>query len=529
MTSQLLKKERKYTLIKFVYEDEQSKNEKSEIETVPNTWIGFDLTRHQLISKFMPPPYTSKRLKVLREIVKQCKEPISDWPSYDIDIRGYAKSYEEAEVQIRKLTVQPYCFTTDENETPSAISERIKKMHESQKSETLPKKDAEDLLKISSLDEEVSDDESNSCNQSKTSEGGQFSEQSSFSGQDTEVVRVEKEIAQKSQSSRLEFLDPHSKTKFYSMPSEGQEDLNPDAAKKTPLAAKSTEKKTEKVTQANSTSNKKKGENSVSKNLKPSKNNQQFVNNSSLSQDLEILDELKSSNLDSTNKKSSGQRAKGNEGKSKQSTNLISKNKEKEDIPLSLFEILMDFLTRLESDIRQIKRDIAHLKSMIEAINGTKNVQAESLAERHGLDLPLKTESDFQKLENCLESNSFSKEFKQSLLMLIDHDNVLSKTITNILRKYLSRDVAMSYVATKRTEGKKLFKPTIFCKKMHDVIASKMETERKEFTDRAFYRALGVVLTNSKDWKGHRQLRKKVIAELEIPVLNPEDLLNREP
>lgn len=109
MTSQLLKKERKYTLIKFVYEDEQSKNEKSEIETVPNTWIGFDLTRHQLISKFMPPPYTSKRLKVLREIVKQCKEPISDWPSYDIDIRGYASKFTFSFVIVlmfkRKLTL----------------------------------------------------------------------------------------------------------------------------------------------------------------------------------------------------------------------------------------------------------------------------------------------------------------------------------------------------------------------------------------------------------------------------------------
>lgn len=71
----------------------------------------------------------------------------------------------------------------------------------------------------------------------------------------------------------------------------------------------------------------------------------------------------------------------------------------------------MDFLTRQESDIKQIKRDIGYLRTLIEAANDANHVQPESLAERHGLELPLKTEEDFQKMEKCLESNSFSKEF----------------------------------------------------------------------------------------------------------------------
>lgn len=50
--------------------------------------------------------------------------------------------------------------------------------------------------------------------------------------------------------------------------------------------------------------------------------------------------------------------------------------------------------------------------------------------------------------------------------MLMDTDNVLSRTITNILRRYLSRDIAMSYTGTKQTKGKEVFKDTYFSKKM---------------------------------------------------------------
>ncbi|XP_051172338.1 uncharacterized protein LOC127288740 [Leptopilina boulardi] len=375
-------------------------------------------------------------------------------------------------------------------------------MHQKQKLATLSKEDIEDLLKVPAVNEPVSDDESNSSNQSKASDGGEFSEQGNFSDQSAEVAREKMQLPK---APRLAFLDPKSKLEFYSMPS-AQKDATQPA-----------EDKIEKVSETNSTSNKKKGKNGLSKNSKSSQGNQQIVNKSS-TQSGKKLNEPKNSKSDATKKKQSGQRSKGNE----ESPFPSSGNG---DLPLALFELLVEILTRLEADIKQIRREINHLKSLLEA-NSADHVQAESLADRHGLELPLKTEEDFQKLEKCFESNSFSKEFKQSLTMLMDHDNVLTKTIANILRRYLSRDVAVTYVAKKPTKDKKLFKDTCFCKKMHDAIASKMERERKAFTDKAFYQALGQVLTNSKDWEGHRQLRKKVLAELDIPVINPEDFSN---
>lgn len=51
-----------------------------------------------------------------------------------------------------------------------------------------------------------------------------------------------------------------------------------------------------------------------------------------------------------------------------------------------------------------------------------------------------------------------------------------------------------------------------------------MQSESKPFNVNIFHRALGTVLTNSKDWEGHRQLRKKIIIDLDVPVLNPNDI-----
>lgn len=45
----------------------------------------------------------------------------------------------------------------------------------------------------------------------------------------------------------------------------------------------------------------------------------------------------------------------------------------------------------------------------------------------------------------------------------MDRENVLSRTITNILKKVLSRDVAMLFTATKQTEDKNVFKGTPLC------------------------------------------------------------------
>lgn len=81
-----------------------------------------------------------------------------------------------------------------------------------------------------SLDEEVSDEESNSSVKSKLSENDEQSEQRIFSSNHAEIDRVVKKSTSKAPT--LEFLDQNSNDKFYTMPTAN---LNSDYTKKTLL------------------------------------------------------------------------------------------------------------------------------------------------------------------------------------------------------------------------------------------------------------------------------------------------------
>lgn len=227
MSSQSNSDERKFTLIKFIPEEGQE-NGKIFIEIVPTTWINFDAQRHQLITQFMPAPYTSKRLKVLNEIVKTCKQPISDWPSYDIEIRGHA-----TETRCRKLSVEAYGFTTDTNENPKEIADRIQKMHRVKRLATVTEEDANALLKVLSLNESFgdSDEESNSSINSKSSEDNSAGQK--FSDQHSEIKTAGLGLSHKINLSKLEHLNRNSNSniKFYSMPSDRQEETSENGSK----------------------------------------------------------------------------------------------------------------------------------------------------------------------------------------------------------------------------------------------------------------------------------------------------------
>jgi len=50
------------------------------------------------------------------------------------------------------------------------------------------------------------------------------------------------------------------------------------------------------------------------------------------------------------------------------------------------------------------------------------------------------------------------------LHFFLDHKKCPTKTIVNILKKFLSRDLALQFTAQKLCPGKKIMKGTSFCK-----------------------------------------------------------------
>ena len=57
----------------------------------------------------------------------------------------------------------------------------------------------------------------------------------------------------------------------------------------------------------------------------------------------------------------------------------------------------------------------------------------------------------------------FAFQFQMaSLYFLLDRENVLTKSVTNILRKFMSRDIALRFTAVKQSLGKLILKDTYF-------------------------------------------------------------------
>ena len=128
-------------------------------------------------------------------------------------------------------------------------------------------------------------------------------------------------------------------------------------------------------------------------------------------------------------------------------------------------------------------------------MNATSDhVIVKTFAEKHNLCLPLKNQEDFIGFNEKLQADDeFRKEFvnmndlgvsffiyeillhSQSFLFisvfilqvssldcLLDRELKLTKSLTNISKKYLSRKVALKYTILRRVPGKSLLKDTIF-------------------------------------------------------------------
>lgn len=76
-------KKKMFDIVQFVQRDD---SEKKSIDCVPSSWIIFDQKSHQLMTKFMPPPYTASRCFALHKMVKENKNAPDNWPNYAINI-----------------------------------------------------------------------------------------------------------------------------------------------------------------------------------------------------------------------------------------------------------------------------------------------------------------------------------------------------------------------------------------------------------------------------------------------------------
>ncbi|XP_043460900.1 uncharacterized protein LOC122497699 [Leptopilina heterotoma] len=191
----------------------------------------------------------------------------------------------------------------------------------------------------------------------------------------------------------------------------------------------------------------------------------------------------------------------------------------------------MDALYVFHLNQQETQRELRSISAIIIS-NGASNDLPSSVAEKYELQLPISTIEEFQSMEDLLEKNpAFRSEFKQSVNSLLDQNNILSRTLTNILKMYLERDVVLQFNAMRRTDKKELiFKKTECCKCILDIIKRIYKQKSLPLTEKEFFKALGPVITNAIDWDGNRAqrtLKKKELSEA-VEKTNSEDTLETE-
>ncbi|XP_051155834.1 uncharacterized protein LOC127287953 isoform X2 [Leptopilina boulardi] len=183
---------------------------------------------------------------------------------------------------------------------------------------------------------------------------------------------------------------------------------------------------------------------------------------------------------------------------------------EERDNPILLFERIVKAIHLLYLEQNELKRLIIDL-TPVNANQPLQKSLPELLEEKYCLYIPVKTMEEFEKLNQLiLLEKPFRKEFKSSVLVLLNKDNVLSRSLRNVLKQFISRDVIINYTAQKQVENKAIFKSTEFCKVLKAVLFAKYNSATNiQIDEQKFYKELGSTISNAVDWDGFRAFRKQ--------------------
>ncbi|XP_045449705.1 uncharacterized protein LOC123658311 [Melitaea cinxia] len=178
------------------------------------------------------------------------------------------------------------------------------------------------------------------------------------------------------------------------------------------------------------------------------------------------------------------------------------------------YNSLLKELTNLKGQILSISTDVAQILS---EIRKNYNTQRDSRLLTHpegnhvGKEFvfPLSTIEEFDKFNEKLKDEIYKNKINKRLYFSLNGKHTITRNMGNIIRAYISRDVALSYVAVKTTSKKKVFKDTTFFTSIKTAIRQKFENNQEIIPDSKLHQALSSVLNNAKDWDGYRVARIK--------------------
>ncbi|KAK4885632.1 hypothetical protein RN001_001903 [Aquatica leii] len=165
---------------------------------------------------------------------------------------------------------------------------------------------------------------------------------------------------------------------------------------------------------------------------------------------------------------------------------------------------LYEFMVGLELHVIEIKNDIKTMKNFID--RSTPILQDYPANEKWNLPLPITSLNEFEEGENLLPNLQTDLVKMLSLV----GGNTFRHTISNMIKKLLSRDVALRFSGTGK-KGKKNFSDS----KYFPVLTEAARKINPLATDQEIKKLVGLILAGAGDWNGNYS-RKKTNEQLSV-------------
>ncbi|XP_051166377.1 uncharacterized protein LOC127284763 [Leptopilina boulardi] len=192
------------------------------------------------------------------------------------------------------------------------------------------------------------------------------------------------------------------------------------------------------------------------------------------------------------------------------------KKSEKITISSEFQQYVRQEMGKMSAQLDEVLAHQRHLSAQLEKSGVIQSETLDTFMQENALNLPFRSLSEFEQFDMILTVNpSVREKFMASLVDLFDGNFIASKSLLNIIKKYMSRDVALSFTAMKPIKDKLVLKVTTFCKCVINVLLKNHfdKISGGKVTEAKLYSALGIILTNAKDWEGYRSRRSRAAAQ----------------
>ncbi|XP_043471615.1 uncharacterized protein LOC122504528 [Leptopilina heterotoma] len=166
-------------------------------------------------------------------------------------------------------------------------------------------------------------------------------------------------------------------------------------------------------------------------------------------------------------------------------------------------------LRKIHASLKAIENDYKQVISMIKKVAAFRLTEKDFI-KKYNLKIPFRKRSKFETFNNNLKLNEeYRTDFIASMYPLIDHQLPLNRSLTDIIKKYLSKEICKRFTALRKVPNKLVIKETEFCKCIQG-IACKTFMDRstmKLISERKFVQEFGRAFNQAKEWDAQRSCK----------------------